>query len=89
MPFEEPIAPDVDDVEEKLEVIKERRRSSVLAEMAEGRERKVSVVESIASKVRSLSTVSGPPIEENEEEDEEEDEEKKGKGRQCSTGVCH
>jgi len=77
VPFEEPIAPDVDDVEEKLEVIKERRRSSVLAEMAEGRERKVSVVESIASKVRSLSTVSGPPIEENEEEDEEEDEEKK------------
>lgn len=76
VPDEEPIAPEEDDVEEKLEVIKERRRSSVIAERAEGRERKPSVVESIAHKVRTLSTGSSPVIEENEEEEEERKEEK-------------
>ena len=88
MPEEEPIAPDVDEVEEKLEVIKERRRSSVMA--MEGRERRISVVESIATKVRSLSTASAPPPldEKDEEEAEEEEEEKPGNDVDDNKGGC-
>ena len=71
----------IKEVEEKLEVIKERRRSSIMAELAEGRERKPSVVDAIAHKVRSLSTTSAPVIEENEDEDKEEEEEEKGVGK--------
>ena len=69
-------------------MIKERRRSSVIAERAEGRERKPSVVESIAHKVRTLSTGSSPVIEENEEEEEEEErKEEKGVGRMVGKSI--
>ena len=76
----------IKEVEEKLEVIKERRRSSIMAELAEGRERKPSVVDAIAHKVRSLSTTSAPTLDEKEEEDEEEK-----TGARCvrKRTICH